>query len=476
VQLNLQLHLQQLLLLCMQVLHIVVLRGTKPRIPRRFVERAHSRWRGSTLAGYLFKGDDITYKQNFRMTRATFQHTVGKLRASTIDTMSIDIGEVRANGRRRPLRVGPSSTMYCRSFTDPPTIDFKVASCLYVLAHGGSIKVAADVASVGRSTLRAWLVQFCLATHQKLRPIYMPGQPWTEEERTAVASNFASRRNFPNVLLACDGTHVPFRPKEKSTSIEFRNYKGWTSIIAVAFVDSYYRFFDIDSGLAGRAGDNTVLRTNWVMRAISADPRKWLGEHGVILGDNGASDGGHFFVNPYHAPTTPQHAWFNFCHSSTRFFVEETFGRWKNRWRFLIHHCDTNHKLTSQMVYTSAVLHNLCQVHGEDMSFDGSAEDWKAYHNKLALFQCSACRSTGKTHCIHQAAHRNGHAQQAAARRAPSEIRESLCMSLWADLLSGRSSGLQHLTQDDEHILHAEGVEGPLRAAQVLMQARVNPS
>ena len=107
--------------------------------------------------------------------------------------------------------------------------------------------------------------------------------------------------------------------------MDYRNYKGWYSILAVAFVDSYYRFFDVDVGYPGRAGDNTVLKQNWLMEAIKADPDVWLGKGGVILGDSGAGDGGAFFLNPYHSPdqSQPDRLYFNFCHSSTRFYVEQ---------------------------------------------------------------------------------------------------------------------------------------------------------
>ena len=65
-------------------------------------------------------------------------------------------------------------------------------------------------------------------------------------------------------------------------------FKGWTSILAVAFVDSYYRFiFDVDVGYPGRAGDNTVLSRSPLMASIASEPDKWLGKGGVILGDSG---------------------------------------------------------------------------------------------------------------------------------------------------------------------------------------------
>ena len=112
------------------------------------------------------------------------------------------------------------------------------------------------------------------------------------QERAEVQGQFASRRGLWPCTLACDGSHIPFKPKNKQLAVEYRNYKGWHSILAVAYVDSFYRFFDIDVGYPGRAGDNTVLQHNWLLKAIKADRDKWLGPGGVVLGDSGAGDGG----------------------------------------------------------------------------------------------------------------------------------------------------------------------------------------
>mmetsp|Transcript_21038 Transcript_21038/g.48204 ORF Transcript_21038/g.48204 Transcript_21038/m.48204 type:complete len:370 (-) Transcript_21038:247-1356(-) len=272
---------------------------------RRKIERAWSRWRGSTLAGYLFQGDDITFRSNFRMSRETFGKLINLLKGSSIDADVADVHALRQRGIRRAGKRGGQTTAYCRAMTNPPTIEFKVGACLYAMGQGGCLKISADVASVGRQTLRDYLVQFNEAIMQKIRPIYMPCTPFSVEERASVQANFASRRNMGGVTLACDGSHIPFHPLVKSTAIDYRNYKGWYSILSVAFVDSYYRFFDLDVGYPGRAGDNTVLRSNWLMEAIAHDKDKWLGPGGVILGDCGASDGDQFFLNPYHNAATP---------------------------------------------------------------------------------------------------------------------------------------------------------------------------
>lgn len=450
------------------------------RDPRRVVERAEGKWRGSTLGGYVFRGDDVTYRKHFRMSRDSFDRLHFMLLGSEIAS---DLEDEQGERVRETYGVPPKSldsfTSHCRSKTDPPTTAFKMGSCLYAMAHGGPLQSSADVASVGLSTLRGWMQQFCNSITSHVKPFYMPCKPFGTEERHVVNWNFQSRRNIPNVVLACDGSHIPFCPKSISTKDDYKNYKGWHSILAVAFVDSLYRFFDISVGAPGRAGDNTVLRHNWLMKEMAADPDKWLGPGGVVLGDCGASDGDKFFLNPYYSARLPEYAWFNFCHSSTRFFVEETFGRWKNRWRFLMNHSNANHKLTTNMIYASAILHNYCTVNTRDNVplLQRGGPNWTKFFEVFGVQVCMTCENRNVTHCVHEARFRNGHASgfkaMAMIRDAPSKTREDLCFKLWEDLLSGRSTGfLRGLEEDDEQLLLAEGAHGNKMNAKTVQEMR----
>ena len=285
--------------------------------PRREVGRALGKWRGSTLAGYL-RGDSFTHLENFRCTSSNMDLIQRSLQGSILDTRCYR-DSTHYSCRTQRL------TRKARLAQDPPTLRFKIGVALYCVGQGGPLKVLADVASIGASTLRRWLQNFAAATVQHLKPKYMPSTPMRAQDLEAVQGQFAARRGLHRVALACDGTHLPFQPHSKKIAMDYRNFKGWYSILAVAFVDSFYRFFDIDVGYPGRAGDNTVLQHNWLLKAMQADRTKWLGEGGVILGDSGASDSGKLFMNPYHAPTDPERLWFNFCHSSTRFFVEQAY-------------------------------------------------------------------------------------------------------------------------------------------------------
>ena len=271
---------------------------------RAVIDRAEGGWRSSTLSGYIGTGSNATYKKNFRVTKQTFGKLLAQLNAG---------GFCKDNVNNNPAK--------------QQTGQFKLGVCLYFFAQGTGWKGAADCASLGESTVMKYVDEFMDGTCNVLRPIYMPGTPPSPASVQAVRSEFAARRGVPNVAMATDGTHIPFRPDAKATAIDYKNYKGWTSILAVAFVTSYFTFVDAHVGSAGRCGDNTVLADSWFLKQVVADREAWLGPNGVIAADGGASDGSSLLLNPYRSPVEPDEKYYNFCHSSTRFFVEETFGR-----------------------------------------------------------------------------------------------------------------------------------------------------
>ena len=374
---------------------------------RREVERADGGWAASTLAGYLNHGDEITYRYNFRMTKASVNMIIEKLSAARYLT---------TNTCRNPkLRV---------------TAAFKVAVCLYFMAHGkGSMKVVGDAASLGESTVRLYLEAFCAGVLAVLRPIYMPATKPTAAHVQRVREQFAYRRGIANVAMACDGTHVPFKGGP-----DYRNYKGWESILVLGFVDSYHLFVDADVGAAGRSGDNTVLKYSWLLARINEDPVGWLGEDGVIAADGGASDGCDRLLNGFAAATEPEDCYFNFCLSSTRFFVEEVFGRWKNRFRFLLAASDLDHRMLNLLIYVSMVLHNLCTIRKDDaIDFDsGSDEDWEAFHKEYARHACPSCVRRNALHCVHAARNRCAAPAKGATAAA---LRDQIKAALWNELV-----------------------------------------
>ena len=166
--------------------------------PRRQVQRALGKWRGSTVGGYV-NGDDQTYKVNFRCSRETF----GLLHGLLLDTRFATAAETRPvwhaaqlSGLRKRYRTRVITAHKMTAIRDPPDLRFKLAACLYVFGQGGVLKPLADACSVGKSTLRGWLEQFSHAVIDVLKPLYMPARPFTAEERACVESEFAARRGI----------------------------------------------------------------------------------------------------------------------------------------------------------------------------------------------------------------------------------------------------------------------------------------
>ena len=174
--------------------------------PRREVRRTLGKWRGSTVGAYLADGDEKIYKENFCCTRESFALLATLLSSSAFataeETQRIPTAAGPRSRRRAASRLHQARSMY--QVLDPPHLRFKLAACLYVMGQGGRMKPLADACSIGVSTLRRWLTDFCHAIVAVIKPRYMPARPFTPEELAAVESEFAYRRGMRKVVLACD--------------------------------------------------------------------------------------------------------------------------------------------------------------------------------------------------------------------------------------------------------------------------------
>jgi hypothetical protein len=211
------------------------------------------------------------------------------------------------------------------------------------------------------------------------------------------------------------------------------------SILALAFVNSFHLFVDAEVGAAGRAGDNAVLKQSWLMDEIARNREAWLGKGGLVAADGGASDGGDLLLNPVPNATRVEDLWYNFCHSSTRFVVEETFGRWKNRARFLLYQLDCSHKTATLLIYSSMVLHNLFTVLKDDAveMATGEDEEWAKFFRTYEPMACPSCVRANKLHCPHAARYKDKQKHESHSANASAfEQRDAIKTALWAELQS----------------------------------------
>ena len=155
------------------------------------------RWLGSTMAGYL-DGDEQAFRRYFRVSRRQFALLHDSIRTFPMwQTVSDDrlTPAQRRRDQRRRFALAHATTR------------FRVATCLYVYAHGGPLIHTSGVASVGEQTVRDWLRWFGVAVIACVRPLYMPTTPPSPAALRAIRSEFASRQGIPNVAMTVDCTH-----------------------------------------------------------------------------------------------------------------------------------------------------------------------------------------------------------------------------------------------------------------------------
>ena len=120
------------------------------------------------------------------------------------------------------------------------------------------------------------------------------------------------------------------------------------------------------------------------------------------------------------------------------------------------------------MIYTSAILHNFCTVHARDViDMSVQSDGWQEFLKDGKQHLCPTCRRSGRVVCLHQNAFRNGVAQTAAARSAPSAVRDALRHSLWEAVKAGVPHGTP-LEEEDVQAADAEGAQ----IVRTVMEAR----
>jgi hypothetical protein len=112
---------------------------------------------------------------------------------------------------------------------------------LYFFAHGGSGDNLGAVSGVKQSTGLKYVHQVAKLITTKMADKWMgdaifEGLPNNMEECRA---RFHARHVFPNVGGCIDGTHVPYTPNSGENEEDFKNYKGWTSVLCIAFVNTF---------------------------------------------------------------------------------------------------------------------------------------------------------------------------------------------------------------------------------------------
>ena len=117
----------------------------------------------------------------------------------------------------------------------PITAEEKLAITLRFLATGESLNSLKYQFRVHETTIGQFIVPVCEAIYKVLKPDYMKC-PTTKGEWESIIRETELRWQYPNCFAAADGKHIGIICPKQSGS-EFFNYKGFFSVVLLAFVD-----------------------------------------------------------------------------------------------------------------------------------------------------------------------------------------------------------------------------------------------
>ncbi|KAL2091347.1 hypothetical protein ACEWY4_013610 [Coilia grayii] len=298
-------------------------------------------WERDVLTLY----DDEDWKNNFRMTRGSFQKLCGVM-----------------EGIMKPEEV---------TVRAPIPLEMRVAIVLYKLASCAEYRIVAKKFGVHKSTVKKMVYQFCrgMVTSALQNFIKVP----TTEEAISIASRFEQKFHIPQIIGCIDGTHIPVLPPTDGHKY-FVNRKGWPSYVLQAVVDDMYRFWNINCKMPGCSHNADVLRQSTLFSEAHLLPKELREVNGVsinhfLLGDPAYPLLDWLMKGYTHSPNiTPEQESFNVYLSSARTTVEIAFGRLKSRWRVLLKHNNFHFSFTPKVIATCCALHNFCENEKEDIN------------------------------------------------------------------------------------------------------------
>ncbi|CAM5115742.1 unnamed protein product [Eretmochelys imbricata] len=246
-----------------------------------------------------------------------------------------------------------------------PTAEKQVAIALWKLATPDSYRSVGNQFGVGKSTVRAAVIQVANTIKDLLISRVV-----TLGNVQVIVDGFAAM-GFPNCGGAIDGIHIPILAPEHQTG-EYINHKGYFSIVLQALMDHKGRFTNIKVGWPGKVHDACIFRNSglweWLQQGIYfPDQKITIGDVEmpiVILGDP-AYPLMPWLMKPYTGSLDSSQELFNYRLSKYRMVVECAFGRLKARWCSLLTWLNLSKTNIPTVITACCALHNICESKGE---------------------------------------------------------------------------------------------------------------
>ncbi|KAG0423853.1 hypothetical protein HPB47_000384 [Ixodes persulcatus] len=252
------------------------------------------------------------------------------------------------------------------AFLKKAYVEKRVAISLYRLCSTAEERTIAHLFAVGQSVVNESYREFCDVVIEELeaRTVSMI----RNEDLEHHMREFQAVLGFPNAIGALDGCHLPVSPP-KDSAVDYRNYKGWYSVILLALVDHRYLFRYISVGSPGKCHDANVYGRSPLGRLLEdyqvAVPRSIGGTEipPIVLCDQ-AFPLTRNLMKPFpHSLSPPQDEGdYNYALSKARRVVENAFGRLKARFRIVLKRMEVRIDNVNAVVRACCILHNVCET------------------------------------------------------------------------------------------------------------------
>ncbi|XP_017475959.1 PREDICTED: putative nuclease HARBI1 isoform X1 [Rhagoletis zephyria] len=294
------------------------------------------------------KGDEVFFKNNFRISRQLFYKLCELLP---------DLRKSDTNMR------------------EAIPLEKRVAIALYALGSSSEYRTIANMFGVGKATVCKILLDFCNEVWRVLAPIYLKNFPLTEDKIKGLVQEFETY-GFPQCMGALDGCHIEIHPP-KEDATDYHNYKGWYSIVLLALVDARCRFIYVSSGSPGRCNDSQIFQTSSLKQQLDecvllSELKKTISDVDVpvfIIGDSAFRLSDKLMKPyPFHISQSRQQKLFNYRLSKSRRVVENAFGHLKARFRRIGKGIDNSIKNANAIILSCCVLHNFLNENNDKIN------------------------------------------------------------------------------------------------------------
>ena len=264
-------------------------------------------------------------------------------------------------------------------FRKAVTVEKRVAVALWRLSTGNSYRTVSKVFGLAKSTV----VQLTLVFVRELTLISSRfiRFPETELETAVAIQKFKGFTNckLPSILGAIDATHVEILSPDSESRVDYFSRKQKYTVVSQGIVGAKYIFHDFVTGYPGSLHDSRILRSCRIFqklenRQVLNGPESLVDGMKIkpmLLGD-GAYPASLWLLKPFplQENITRERRNFNRALSSSRSRGENAFGILKCRWRILMKRLDNNLPNIPKTIMACAVLHNICQIRGDEFIDD----------------------------------------------------------------------------------------------------------